>query len=134
MFEQKKNQEFSMKKCKNFGFTFSILFLLITFYFFFNKNSLFFVFLLISVVFLLTTFFLPSYLKLLAFYWERLGIFLGKIFSPIILILVYTITILPINLILRIFSLDLLKRRINNKAKSYWIKRLDEKINFRNQF
>jgi len=134
MFEQKKNQEFSMKKCKNFCFTFSILFLLITCYFFFNKNSLSFVFLLISVVLLLTTFFLPSYLKLLAFYWERLGIFLGKIFSPIILILVYTITILPINLILRIFSLDLLKRRINNKAKSYWIKRLDEKINFRNQF
>ena len=134
MFEQKKYQEFSIKKCKNFGFTFSILFLLITCYFFFNKNSLSFVFLLISVVLLLTTFFLPSYLKLLAFYWERLGIFLGKIFSPIILILVYTITILPINLILRIFSLDLLKRRINNKAKSYWIKRLDEKINFRNQF
>jgi len=134
MFEQKKNQEFSIKKCKNFGYTFSVLLLLLTCYFFFNKNSLFFFFFLISVVFFLVTFFLTSYLKLLAIYWERFGIFLGKIFSPIILILVYTITIIPINLILRIFSLDLLKRRIDNKAKSYWIKRLDEKINFRNQF
>jgi len=134
MCELKKNQEFPMKKCKNFGYTFSVLFLLTTFYFFFHKNSLFFFFFFISVVFFLLTFFLPSYLKSLAFYWERFGIFLGKIFSPIVLILVYIITILPINLILRIFSLDLLKRRINNKAKSYWIERLNEKINFRNQF
>tara|TARA_B100000886_G_scaffold339495_1_gene305116 strand:+ start:1152 stop:1556 length:405 start_codon:yes stop_codon:yes gene_type:complete len=134
MFELKKNQEFPIKKCKNFGYTFSVLFLLLACYFFFNKNSLFFFFFFISVVFFLLTFFLPSYLKLLAFYWERFGIVLSKIFSPIVLILVYTITIIPINLILRIFSLDLLKRRRNNKAKSYWIKRLDEKINFRNQF
>lgn len=134
MFELKKIQEFPINKCKNFGYTFSVLFLLITCYFFFNKNSLYFSFFFISIVFVLLTFFLPSYLKLLAFYWERFGFFLGKIFSPIVLVLVYTITILPINLILRVFSVDLLKRRINNKAKSYWIKRLEEKVNFRNQF
>ena len=134
MFEKKKNQEFPIKKCKNFGYTFSILFLLITCYFFFKNNSFSISFFSISVVFFILTFFLPSYLKLFAFYWERFGIFLGKIFSPIVLVLVYAITILPINLILRIFSVDLLKRRINSKTKTYWIKRLDEKINFRNQF
>ena len=123
MFELNKIQEFPIKKCKNFGYTFSVLFLLITLYFFF-----------ISIFFFLLAFFLPTYLKLLAFYWERFGILLGKIFSPIILILLYIITILPINLILRLFKIDLLKRRVRSKAKSYWIERLDEKINFRNQF
>ena len=134
MLELKKIYEFPLKKCKNFGYTFSVLFLLITCYFFFKNNSLFPLFISISTIFFLLTFFLPSYLRLLAFYWEKFGILLGKVFSPIILVLVYIITILPINLILRIFSIDLLKRRINNKVKSYWIKRLDNKINFRNQF
>ena len=134
MLELKKIYEFPLKKCKNFGYTFCVLFLLITLYSFFKNNSLFLTFISISTIFFLLTFFLPSYLKLLAFYWEKFGILLGKVFSPIILVLVYIITILPINLILRIFSIDLLKRRINNKVKSYWIKRLDNKINFRNQF
>ena len=134
MFELKKIYKFPLKKCKNFGYTFSVLFLLITCYFFFKNNSLFLLSFSISTIFFLLTFFLPSYLKLLAFYWEKFGVLLGKVFSPIILILVYIITILPINLILRIFSIDLLKRRINNKTKSYWINRLDNKINFRNQF
>ena len=134
MFELKKIQEFPIKKSKNFGYTFSVLFVLISLYFFFQNNSLFFYFFSISIFFFLLTFYLPTYLKPLAFYWERLGVLLGKIFSPIVLVLVYVITIFPINLILRIFTIDLLKRRISRKAKSYWIERLNEKIDFRNQF
>ena len=134
MFGLKKIQVFPIKKCKNFGYTFSVLFVLISLYFFFQNNSLFFYFFSISVFFFLLTFYLPTYLKPLAFYWDGLGVLLGKIFSPIVLVLVYVITIFPINLILRIFTVDLLKRRISRKAKSYWIESLDEKIDFRNQF
>ncbi len=134
MFELKKIQEFPLKKCKNFGYTFSVIFVLMTLYFFFQNNILFFYFFSISTFFFLLTYYLPTYLKLLAFYWEKFGILLGKIFSPIVLVLVYIVTILPINLILRILTIDLLKRRINSKTKSYWIERLDEKIDFRNQF
>ena len=134
MFELKKIQEFPIKKCKNFGYTFSVLFVLITLYFFFQNIILFFYFFSISIFFFLLTYYFPTYLRLFAFYWERLGILLGKIFSPIILVLVYIITILPINLILRILTIDLLNRRISSKTKSYWIERLDEKIDFRNQF
>ena len=134
MFELKKIQEFPIKKCKNFGYTFSVLFVLITLYFFSQNKILFFYSFSISIFFFLLTYYFPTYLKLFAFYWERFGILLGKIFSPILLVLVYIITIIPINLILRIFTIDLLKRRISSKAKSYWIERLDEKIDFRNQF
>ena len=134
MFELKNIQEYSIKKCKNFGYTFCIVFLLVFLYFFLKDNHNFYYLLLISFSFLVFAIFLPNCLKLFAFYWEKFGILLGRLISPIILILVYLITILPVNLILRIFSIDLLNRRINNKKTSYWIRRTDNKINFRNQF
>ena len=134
MFELKKIQEFPIKKCKNFGYTFSVLFVLITLYFFSQNKILFFYSFSISIFFFLLTYYFPTYLKLFAFYWERFGILLGKIFSPILLVLVYIITILPINLILRILTIDLLNRRISSKTKSYWIDTKDKHIGFKSQF
>ena len=127
-------KDYPLKKCKNFGYTFSLVFLIISLYFFFKKENIGYIFFSISVIFFLLTFLFPSCFKLFAILWEKFGVLLGKLFSPIILVVVYAVTILPINLILRVFSVDLLEKKINNKTKSYWIKRVDEKINFRNQF
>ena len=133
MLDFKNIEEYPTKKCKGFGYTFSLVFLVITLYFFFKFESFKFFFS-ISLCFFLLTFYYPTCLKVPAFLWEKFGILLGKFFSPIVLTLIYAATILPINLTLRIFSIDLLSKKINKKTNSYWIKRLDDKINFRNQF
>jgi len=133
MLNFKNIEEYPTKKCKGFGYTFSLVFLVITLYFFLKFESFKFFFS-ISLCFLLLTIYYPTCFKLPAFLWEKFGILLGKFFSPIVLTLIYVATILPINLVLRIFSIDLLGKKINKKTNSYWIKRLDDKINFRNQF
>ena len=105
MFELNKIRKYPIEKCKNFGYTFCIIFLLITLFFFLKEGDFVKIFFQISLFFLLLTIFFTKYLKIFAFFWEKFGILLGKLFSPIILILVYVITIIPINLILRILNI-----------------------------
>ena len=76
----------------------------------------------------------PQLLRIFSILWEKVGLIIGKIFSPLILILIYMTTIVPINIILRIFSVDLLKKQINQNRKTYWIKRDRKNINFKKQF
>ncbi len=122
-------EEYPIKKCKGFGYNFSLVCLAITLYFFLKFESFNFSFL-ISLFFFWLTIYYPACFKLSAFVWEQFGILLGKFISPIVLTLIYVVTILPVNLVLRIFSINLLSKKIN----SYWVKRSDDKINFRNQF
>ena len=106
----KKYTSYPLNKCKNFGYTFAIIFLLLSVYFIIlNKN--FIVFFFLSLVLTLISIFFPKILQLPSFYWEKFGYFLGTIFSPIILFFIYVITIIPINLIIRTFKIDLLKKK-----------------------
>lgn len=127
-------KDFSEKKCKNFGYTFSVLFLCIGVYDFFYHSFLFEFYILLSIIFLCFTIFLPTKFKILAYSWEKFGIFLGTIVSPIILSFVYIITIIPVNLIIRILNLDLIQKNFEFKKQSYWQTNKDKKINFRDQF
>ena len=122
-------EEYPIKKCKGFGYNFSLVCLAITLYFFLKFESFNFFFL-ISLCFFWLIIYYPACFKLPAFVWEQFGILLGKFNSPIVLTLIYVVTISPVNLVLRIFSINLLSKKIN----SYWVKRSDDKINFRNQF
>ncbi len=128
----KKYKDFSIKKCKNFGYTFSIIFLIIGIYSFINSN--YFLFIYLSLFFFLITIIKPSFYKFFGFYWEKFGFFLGKFFSPVILIIVYLITIMPINIIFRLLRVDILKKKKSNTINSYWEIRKNKKINFTDQF
>ena len=128
-------EEDSIKKCKNFGFTFSFIFFLIFLYdFFFMSKNLAYYFLALSVFFSILTYLRPNLLKFLSDAWEKFGLFLGKLFSPVILTLIYLLTIIPINFIVRIFRIDLINKEVSNKCESYWVKREDSKVNFKDQF
>ena len=121
------------KKSKNFGYTFSLISFLVFLYFFFN-GVLNYSFLLISFSLTLVTILKPNFLSPFSFLWDKFGLLIGMFVTPIILCLVYLITIMPINIFLRIFSIDLLKKRKNVKIKSYWIERKNKNINFKKQF
>ena len=121
------------KKSKNFGYTFSLISFLVFLYFFFN-GVLNYPFLLISFSLTLVTILKPNFLSPFSFLWDKFGLLIGMFVTPIILCLVYLITIMPINIFLRIFSIDLLKKKKNVKVNSYWIERENKNINFKNQF
>ena len=127
-------KELEKKKFKNFGYTFSIIFFLLGIYNFFKINNYFILYFVIFLILTIVTLKFYYLLKYPSILWEKLGIFLGLIFSPIILLFVYLITIMPINLVIRFLRIDIINKRKSDKLKTYWIKPEKKKINFSNQF
>ena len=65
----------------------------------------------------------PSTLHTLNILWMKLGLLLGRIVTPIVMFLVYVITIVPIGLMLRLSGKNLLQLKQNADTDSYWIAR-----------
>lgn len=65
----------------------------------------------------------PSLLAPLNKAWTKLGLLLFKIVNPIILGLIFALTIIPIGLLLRLVGKDPLRLKFEPNAKSYWIER-----------
>ena len=126
--------KFSAEKCKNFGYTFASISMILGIYFFFFINQFHLIFFIISILLVLVTKRFPIMLKYPGFFWEQFGLFLAKIITPITLAIVYTITIIPINIFLRLLRVDILNKKIDNKKKSYWIKNNKKIINFKDQY
>lgn len=65
----------------------------------------------------------------------KLGLFIGKIISPIILLLIYLFLFTPIAIMMKITGRDELKLKQRTKKTSFWIIRDDKKNNnFKLQF
>ncbi len=65
----------------------------------------------------------PRALSPLNLAWFKFGLLLHKVFNPLILGLVYWISVVPIGLCLKLFGKDVLKLRVEPDADSYWIDR-----------
>lgn len=65
----------------------------------------------------------PSLLAPLNRGWTKLGLLLFKIVNPIVLGLIFALTIVPIGLLLRAFGKDPMCLSFEPDAKSYWIER-----------
>ena len=125
---------YSEKKSKNFGYTFSVIFLILTIYDYINYYNYFLIYLSLTLFLLFCSIFKPVFLAFPSHVWDRFGIFLGILFSPIILSLIYMITIIPISIILNIFKIELLGKKFQLNISSYWEERKNNNINFKNQF
>ncbi|MDZ7818381.1 MAG: hypothetical protein U5K55_07080 [Aliarcobacter sp.] len=66
--------------------------------------------------------------------WMRIGEFLGRISSSIIMFFLFFGIYTPISLVLKIFSKDLLNKKINKDKSTYWIKRETQPQSMKNQF
>ena len=78
--------------------------------------------LIIAILFAVATFLSPKLLTPLNKLWYGLGIFLGKIMSPIVLGLIFFLLITPVSLVTRMFGRDELKMKKRN-VESYWTNR-----------
>ena len=118
---------------KNFGITFSIFFLILTFYIFIN-HELFNLWLLsISLIFFILGIKDSKLLLPANKIWFKFGILLGKIVSPVAMGIIFFFVITPIGLILRIFKKDVLKLKFSSD-KSYWIDKDGPESKMKNQF
>ena len=118
-----------MKKSssKSFGYLFFSLFLILSLWPVLNDNSINFLFLSISAVFLILTILKAKILDFLNNYWIKLGELLGRVVAPIIMFLVFFVIVTPLSLLTKLLKKDLLNMRFND-SKTYWtnkVKKID---------
>lgn len=65
----------------------------------------------------------PARLAFLNRAWTKLGLIMFKVVNPVVLALMYVVTIVPIGLIMRVCGRDPLLLRLDPSASTYWVRR-----------
>jgi len=102
--------------------------------FFDNTNVSNFIFLPLSILFLFLGLINSSFLTPFNKIWNRFGLLLSYIVTPIIITIIYYVIVVPIGLALQLFSKNYLDIKKDSKKYSYWISKTDEKFSFKDQF
>ena len=77
----------------------------------------------IAAAFLIVAYVYPKALGPLNRLWLKFGLLLYKVMNPLILGLLFFVTIMPIGLLMRALGKDFLRLKRDPAAKSYWIER-----------
>ena len=132
-----KFKDIKLPSNKNFGLFFGFVFFLIFLYFYDGKiETIDFFYLLLSVMFVMTSLIKADILLPLNKSWMFLGFLLSKIVSPLVLGLLFFALITPVALIIKLIGRDELKLK-NQKNNTFWISKeeiKDYKTFFNNQF
>ena len=119
---------------RSFGFLFFVVFFVISLWPLKSQGDLRLWAFILSLVFLVLGVLNSKFLTPLNKLWFKFGILLGSIVSPIVMGLIFFLTVTPIGIIMRLLGKDILNQRIEKSAKSYWIKRKDPIGSMKNQF
>jgi hypothetical protein len=88
----------------------------------------------IAVVFAALGLVAPHTLHPLNLLWHRFGILLGRVVAPVVMGIVFFVGITPIALLFKLRGKDLLERRPDTNAGSYWIVRDQPVGSMKDQF
>jgi len=55
--------------------------------------------------------------------WFKFGMLLGRIVNPVVMSIIYIVTMIPAGIILRLLNKDLLRLKFDAAARSYWVER-----------
>ena len=119
LFFSNKNEH---KSEKNFGQIFFLLFFIIAIYPLFKGGNLKVYLLILSIIILSFAYLLPQMLKIPNKIWLKFGVILSKFMTPLILAIMYLVTIVPIGVFFKFTNRDPLKLKKLPKS-TYWIKR-----------
>ena len=119
---------------RNFGIVFFAVFLVISLYPLTKDGDITRWSFVISIIFLILGLTNSKILTPLNRLWFKFGILLGRIISPIIMVIIFFAVVSPIGLIMRLLRKDLLNLKYNKKCKSYWIEKKGPKSKMKNQF
>ena len=124
---------------RSFGFVFTIVFALVGVWpIFFGSGLVRWWAVLIALAIFVTTLINPILLKPLNHAWFRLGLLLGKIVSPIVMMLVFFFVVTPTAMLCKAFGKDPLRlKKSGRKTESFWIDRSEDErktASMKNQF
>ena len=108
---------------RKFGWFFSAVFSVLSSYAYWKGwSTVSLVTLIVAFIFAIATLWSSQLLAPLNRLWYGLGVFLGKIVSPIVLGMIFFLLITPVSLVTRLFGRDELKMK-KRSVESYWIDR-----------
>ena len=119
---------------KSFGVLFSLVFLIISMYPLIASKYINIWALIVSIGCLLLAYLAPKVLIFPNKLWFKFGLLLGSIIAPIVMAIIYFITVVPTGIVMRLLGKDLLNQKLDINAKSYWIERTDSIGPMKNQF
>jgi large-conductance mechanosensitive channel len=129
------NSKIKIGSNRSFGLVFFVVFLIISFWSFRgNLNEVSILPFFIAIIFLILGLIKSKLLTPLNKIWFRFGIILGAVIAPIIMAVIFFLVVTPIGLLMKIMGKDLLKKKYNKAAKSYWIKRNQDIGTMKRQF
>ena len=134
MTETTSNIKMELPSEKSFGAVFSIIFLIVCLYPLIHDEPYHLWALVVSILLLFFSFYMPKILSLPNRLWFKFGLLLGSIIAPIVMVIVYLLTVVPTGLIMRLLGKDILNKKIDKSVKSYWIERKDLIGSMKNQY
>ena len=130
MITDKKNK---INSDKSFGLVFVVVFLIIALWPLLNGNEIRIWSICVSLIFLFLTIIKSPILTPLNKIWNKFGLLLGMIISPLVMAAVFFLVVTPTAYIMRLRRKDLLNKLYSNKP-SYWIKRDRNITSMKKQF
>ena len=119
---------------RDFGYLISLFFFIVSIYPMFFDLPIRKWSIVLSIVFMLCALFFRKILIIPSILWFKLGELLHKFISPVILFIVYFLSIVLTGFIMKIFKKDPLQKKYNTKIKSYWIKKEKRELNLHDQY
>ena len=119
---------------RSFGLLFFVVFIAVSLWPLKFQEDLRLWALILSLIFLVLGILNSRFLTPLNKLWNKFGIFLGSIVSPIVIGVVFFMIVTPIGLIMRFLGKDLLRVNKNKTASTYWINREKQKTTMKKQF
>jgi len=104
-----------------FGFLFTFVFSILGAYGLWQGDSAGYYFLAVGFGFFVVALLYPRLLHPLNRLWFLFGLLLHKIINPVVLAVLFFLTIVPIGLLMRLFRKDPLRLMRNESIDSYWI-------------
>ncbi len=108
---------------RTFGLIFAVIFSIIALFPLLNDGSVRLWAISIAGLFAVTSLLLPKVLSPLNALWAKFGLLMHKITNPLLMGLVFFLTVLPTGIILKILKKDPMNRKRKPNDKSYWIER-----------
>ncbi|MSO85868.1 MAG: hypothetical protein EXR04_08000 [Rhodospirillales bacterium] len=107
-----------------FGLVFAAVFALIGLWPLLSAESVRLWALIVAALFIAAAYFAPGALKPLNRLWFLFGMLLHKIVNPLVMALLFFVTVTPIAILMRLAGKDPLRLKFDRAAKSYWIERV----------
>ncbi len=119
---------------RNFGFVFVIVFLIISFYPTLYGNYPYILTIIIAGFIFVISLTIPKFLRVPNYLWHRLGLLIGKITSPIVMGIIFFVSVVPTGLILKLLKKDILNLNIKKNVDTYWINKKENSSSMKKQF